>query len=150
MANNPVQLQLMQVVQSMVTEAGFDVSLKAMEFASMLAEQTAGNYQLSQVGWSGRTDPDGNIHQFLTCEGGINDSKYCNEEVDKLLNEARQSNDIVVRKEKFAAAQDILSEDMPIIYLYHPSWIWARRRARPGGGPAPAGLSRLETVTKDG
>jgi peptide/nickel transport system substrate-binding protein len=148
-ANNPVQAQLMQVVQSMVAEAGFDVSLKAMEFASMLAEQTAGNYQLSQVGWSGRTDPDGNIHQFVTCEGGINDSKYCNKEVDKLLNEARQSNDVAVRKEKYAAAQDILSKELPIIYLYHPSWIWALSNKIKGFVPYPDGMIRLANVTKE-
>ena len=84
-ANNPVQMQMMQVVQAMAAEAGFNVKLKSMEFASLLADQSAGNYQASQVGWSGRVDPDGNIHQFMTCKGGINDSKYCNPEVDRLL-----------------------------------------------------------------
>ena len=87
-ANNPVQPQMMQVVQSMAAEAGFNVKLKSMEFASLLADQSAGNYQASQVGWSGRVDPDGNIHQFMTCKGGINDSKVCIPEVDKLLDEA--------------------------------------------------------------
>jgi peptide/nickel transport system substrate-binding protein len=65
-ANNPQQMQLVQVIQSMVAEAGFDVKIKATEFATLLAEQTAGNYQASQVGWSGRIDPDGNLHQFVT------------------------------------------------------------------------------------
>ena len=73
-ANSPVVTQMMQVVQSMVAEAGFNVSLKATEFATLLAEQSAGNFQLSRSDWSGRIDPDGNLHQFVTCEGGINDS----------------------------------------------------------------------------
>src|SRR3546814_8822249 len=90
-ANNPVQTQVMQVLQAMVAEAGFNVTLKSMEFASLLSEQTAANYQASQVGWSGRIDPDGNIHQFLTCKGGIHDSKYFNPAVDKLLDNARSS-----------------------------------------------------------
>jgi peptide/nickel transport system substrate-binding protein len=145
--NTPVQLQMMQMVQAMVAEVGFDVNLRATEFASMLSEQTAGNYQLSQVGWSGRTDPDGNIHQFVTCEGGINDSKYCNEEVDRLLDEARESNDPAERKEKYDAAQAILAEDLPIIYLYHPSWIWALDSSIEGFVAYPDGMIRLENVT---
>ena len=92
-ANNPVVTQMMQVVQAMVAEAGFDVTLRATEFATLLSEQTAGNFQLSRSDWSGRPDPDGNLHQFVTCEGGINDPKYCNPEVDRLLNEARAVTD---------------------------------------------------------
>ncbi len=145
--NTPVQLQLMQVVQSMVAEAGFDVSLKATEFASMLSAQTAGDYQVSQVGWSGRTDPDGNLHQFVTCEGGINDSKFCDEEVDRLLNAARETNDIEERKALYAEAQAILNEQLPIIYLYHPSWIWALDSSIEGFVAYPDGMIRLENVT---
>ncbi|WP_099865528.1 ABC transporter substrate-binding protein [Pararhizobium haloflavum] len=145
--NNPVQQQMMQMVQAMVAEAGFDLSLKATEFASMLSAQTAGDYQLSQVGWSGRTDPDGNIHQFVTCEGGINDSKYCNEEVDRLLNAARETNEMEERKALYAEAQAILNEDLPIIYLYHPSWIWALDNTIEGFVAYPDGMIRLENVT---
>jgi len=145
-ANNPVQTQLMQVVQAMAAEAGFNVTLKSMEFASLLADQSAGNYQASQVGWSGRVDPDGNIHQFMTCEGGINDSKYCNPEIDKLLDEARKSTDNAVRKEKYDAARDILIADLPIIYLYHQTWIWALSDKMDGFTAYPDGMIRLENV----
>jgi len=145
-ANNPVQTQMMQVVQAMAAEAGFNVKLKSMEFASLLADQSAGNYQASQVGWSGRVDPDGNIHQFMTCGGGINDSKYCNPEVDKLLDEARTSTDLEVRKEKYDAARDILNADLPIIYLYHVTWIWALSDTLEGFTAYPDGMIRLENV----
>ncbi len=145
--NNPVQLQLMQVIQSMAGEAGFDISIRATEFASMLQEQTAGNYEGSQVGWSGRTDPDGNIHAFVTCEGGLNDSKFCDPEVDRLLNEARVSTDPAVRKQSYDAAQAILQEELPIIYLYHQTWLWALQDDVQGFVPYPDGMIRLAGVT---
>ncbi len=145
-ANNPVQTQMMQVVQAMAGEAGFNVKLKTMEFASLLADQSAGNYQASQVGWSGRVDPDGNIHQFMTCKGGINDSKICLPEVDKLLDEARTSTDIATRKAKYDKARDILINELPIIYLYHPTWIWALSGKLEGFMPYPDGMIRLENV----
>ncbi|KQV65160.1 ABC transporter substrate-binding protein [Rhizobium sp. Root1220] len=146
--NNPVAAQMMQIVQSMVAEAGFDVSLKSTEFATLLSEQTAGNYQLSRSDWSGRVDPDGNIHQFITCKGGINDTKYCNPDVDKLLNEARASTDDAVRKQKYDAAAVILNDDMPIIYLGHQSWIWALHKNITGFVPSPDGMIRLTGVKK--
>lgn len=146
--NNPVAQQMMQIVQSMVAEAGFDVSLKSTEFATLLDEQTRGNYQLSRSDWSGRVDPDGNIHQFITCKGGINDTKYCNPEVDKLLNEARASTDDAVRKQKYDAASVILNDDMPIIYLGHQSWIWALNKSVTGFVPAPDGMIRLTGMKK--
>jgi peptide/nickel transport system substrate-binding protein len=130
----------------MAAEAGFNVKLKSMEFASLLADQSAGTYQASQVGWSGRVDPDGNIHQFMTCKGGINDSKYCNPAVDALLDAARTSTDNAVRKAKYDAARDILSVDLPIIYLYHQTWIWALSDKLDGFVAYPDGMIRLENV----
>lgn len=145
-ANNPVQTQMMQVVQAMAAEAGINIKLKSMEFASLLADQSAGNYQGSQVGWSGRVDPDGNIHTFMTCKGGINDSKYCNPEIDKLLDAARTSTDLEVRKAKYDEARAILIKDLPIIYLYHVTWIWALSDKLEGFTPYPDGMIRLQNV----
>ncbi|WP_137131823.1 ABC transporter substrate-binding protein [Rhizobium sp. FY34] len=146
--NNPVAQQMMQVVQSMVAEAGFDVQLKSTEFATLLDEQTRGNYQLSRSDWSGRVDPDGNIHQFITCKGGINDTKYCNPKVDELLNEARATTDQAVRKAKYDAASVILNDDLPIIYLGHQSWIWAMQKNVTGFVASPDGMIRLVGMKK--
>ena len=146
-ANNPVQMQVAQVIQAMAAEAGFDIRIAAKEFATQLNEQTAGNYEASQVGWSGRTDPDGNIHQFNTCDGGINDSKFCNAEVDRLLNEARTSNDFATRKAAYDAAREILVQEMPIIYLYHPTWLWALNTRIEGFVVYPDGMIRLSGVS---
>ncbi|MGB5557579.1 MAG: ABC transporter substrate-binding protein [Paracoccaceae bacterium] len=146
-ANNPVQMQLMQVVQAMAAEAGINISLVSKEFATLLSDQTAGDYTASQIGWSGRVDPDGNIHQFMTCDGGINDSKYCNPEVDALLNKARTSNDLATRKQSYDAALDILAVDLPIIYLYHQVWIWALSNKIEGFTAYPDGMIRLQGVS---
>lgn len=146
--NNPDNTRVAQVIQAMAAEAGIDIKLRATEFATMLKEQTAGNYQATQVGWSGRVDPDGNIHTFMTCGGGINDSKYCNPEVDRLLNAARQTNALAERKQLYASAMEILDRDRPIIYLYHPKWIWALRAEIDGYVPYPDAMIRLEGMRK--
>ncbi|MGC9369698.1 MAG: ABC transporter substrate-binding protein [Paracoccaceae bacterium] len=146
-ANNPVQMQMMQVVQAMAAEAGINIKLVAKEFATLLKDQSAGDYTASQIGWSGRVDPDGNIHQFMTCEGGINDSKFCMPEIDALLDKARTSTDMAERKAAYDAAREILIEELPIIYLYHVTWIWALDDKIDGFVPYPDGMIRLEGVS---
>ena len=143
-ANNPVQMQLTQVIQAMAAEAGFDIEIVAKEFATLLQDQTAGAYEVSQIGWSGRTDPDGNIHTFVTTGGGINDSKYSNPEVDRLLNEARTASDMAGRKAAYDAANEILRVELPIIYLYHPAWLWAMDADLEGFVAYPDGMIRLQ------
>ncbi|MFP1979914.1 ABC transporter substrate-binding protein [Lonsdalea quercina] len=147
-ANNTTQTQMMQVIQSMAAEAGFNVKLKATEFATLLSEQTAGNYVLSRSDWSGRSDPDGNIHPFVTCDGGINDTKYCNPAVDKLLNEARESTDNAVRKARYDAATKILDDDLPLIYLGHQAYLYAYSKKIAGFTPSADGMIRLTGVKK--
>jgi peptide/nickel transport system substrate-binding protein len=146
-ANNPVQMQMMQVVQAMAAEAGINITLTAKEFATLLKDQTAGDYVASQVGWSGRVDPDGNLHQFVTCKGGINDAKFCDPAVDALLDTARTTTDTAARKAAYDAAQDVLMDELPLIYLYHQTWIWALNNKLSGFVPYPDGMIRLQGVS---
>ena len=148
--NNPVQMQLMQVVQAMAGEAGIRIEIVAKEFATLLRDQSAGDYTASQIGWSGRVDPDGNIHQFVTTGAGLNDSGYSNPEVDRLLNEARVSTDPATRLASYNAAREILNEESTLVYLYHVTWIWALDDSVRGFLPYPDGMIRLEGVTVDG
>ncbi|MFZ3581756.1 ABC transporter substrate-binding protein [Loktanella sp. DJP18] len=143
-----IDQQVTQVIQAMAAEAGITVNVVAKEFATQLSQQTAGDYEISQVGWSGRVDPDGNIHQFVTCEGGINDAKYCNPQVDELLNEARATNDTAARKALYDQATAILNDEMPLIYVFHQNWIWAMDAGVTGFVPYPDGMIRLAGVTK--
>lgn len=117
------------------------------EFATLLQDQSAGDFTASQIGWSGRIDPDGNIHSFMTTGGGLNDSGYSNPEVDKLLNEARVSSDQATRKALYDQARAILVEDLPIVYLYHEKWVWAFDTGLEGFTAYPDGMIRLEGVT---
>ncbi|SFL16041.1 peptide/nickel transport system substrate-binding protein [Loktanella salsilacus] len=145
--NTTIPLQLMQVIQSMTAEAGINIEIVSKEFATLLSDQTAGDYQASQIGWSGRVDPDGNIHQFVTTDGGINDAGYSNATVDDALNAARTQADVASRKAQYDAARDVLINDAPLVYLYHESWITALDANIEGYTAYPDGMIRLEGVT---
>jgi peptide/nickel transport system substrate-binding protein len=141
--NNPVDAQLGQVIQAMVQEAGFDLQLRASEFASQLRDQQQGRFQISRVGWSGRIDPDGNVHPFWTTGGGQNDAKYSNPEVDRLLREARAVYDQAARKALYDAAQRIIQDEVPQIYLYNQPWYFALSARLTGFAVNPDGMIRL-------
>ena len=64
--NQPDVLQEAEVIQSMAAEAGFDVHIQAMEFASSLAASTRGEFEAYLIGWSGRVDIDGNTYHSCT------------------------------------------------------------------------------------
>jgi peptide/nickel transport system substrate-binding protein len=146
--NNPVQAQVGQVVQAMAQEAGIDVQVRSTEFASQLRDQQQGKFQLSLIGWSGRIDPDGNIHQFVTSKGNQNDGKYANAEVDKQLDEARTIYDAAARKKHYDAAQKILQDELPIIYLYNDKRYFALRSNIQGFVINPDGMIRLAGIKR--
>ncbi|MEL6208359.1 MAG: ABC transporter substrate-binding protein, partial [Pseudomonadota bacterium] len=89
----------------------------------------------------------GDIHQFMTTGGGINDSHFSDPDMDTFLNEARLSTDPEVRKESYNAAIAMQQDEMPIIYLYHPVWIWALDESVAGFTPYPDGMIRLHGVS---
>ena len=78
-----------EVVQSMAAEAGFDLKIRVTEFATSLKQAEDGNYQVFLIGWSGRSDPDGNSYSFQTCGSPQNTTGYCDKEVDAAHAEAR-------------------------------------------------------------
>ena len=144
--NDTERQQVGQVIQSMAKDAGIDIKLQAIEFISMLSQQRQGNFEATLVGWSGRVDPDGNLHQLLTCTAPTNDAKYCNPELDRVLNEARGKSDLALRKTLYDKAAAILAQDRPVIYLFHNPWIFAFSAKMEGFVPYPDGIIRLAGV----
>jgi peptide/nickel transport system substrate-binding protein len=146
--NNPVDAQLGQVIQAMAQESGIDIQIRSTEFASQLRDQQQGKFQMSRIGWSGRIDPDGNIHQFVTTKGNQNDGRYSNAEVDRLLDEARTIYDPAERKKRYDAAQKFLQDELPIVYLYNQTVFFAMRSNLQGFVINPDGMIRLSGLKR--
>lgn len=143
--NNPDLRQVGEVIQSMVAEAGFNLTLRAMEFASSLQAAARGEFQTYLVGWSGRTDPDGNIYSFTRTGGGQNDGRYSNPEVDRLLDAARTELDIEKRRDLYAQAVRIaFGQDVGRIYLWHRKNVMAHTARLAGYRPISDGMIRLQ------
>ena len=141
--NNPDLRQAAEVMQSMLREAGFDLRLNAMEFASSLQAAQRGDFETYLVAWSGRVDPDGNIYTFSATSGPNNDGRYSNPEVDRLLNAARAETDAAKRRDLYAQVLQIgIRQDRHRIYLWHRKNIVAHTARLSGFVPVPDGLIR--------
>jgi peptide/nickel transport system substrate-binding protein len=145
---NPEILRAAQVLQAMAGEAGFDIKIRATEFTSSIDLSTKGDFESYLIGWSGRTDPDGNIYNFDSCKGppGLNVTHYCKPEVDAALDAARTAADPAARLAQYKIAAGHLLTDRPIIYLWHPKWLYAAAAKLSGFTPYPDGLIRPQGI----
>jgi peptide/nickel transport system substrate-binding protein len=142
--NNPPQRRVGEIIQGMAREAGFDISLRPSEFASALKDNDDGKHAAFLIGWSGRVDPDGNIHQGQACGGSLNATLACDEKIDALLNRAREVTDVAQRRALYREAIDLLGARRNTIYLYHPNYIVAFPKTFKGYRSVPDGLIRLK------
>jgi peptide/nickel transport system substrate-binding protein len=118
-AGNAQQQRIGQAIQAMAKEAGFNVKLQPTEFTAQLDKQDAGTFDTSLIGWSGRVDPDGNIHEFVDTKGSLNDSGYSSPQMDQLLAQSRTTLDQNKRKQIYTQIQQLLMTDAPLLYIWH-------------------------------
>src|SRR5882724_606186 len=142
--NNPGERRVGEVIQQMARDAGFNISLRPQEFASALKDDDDGKLQSFQIGWSGRVDPDGNIHMNQTCKGSLNATLACDEKIDALLNRAREISDVDQRRALYREAIDLFTARRNIIYIYHPNYIVAFPKNLKGYKAVPDGLIRIK------
>lgn len=144
-APNPDTRQVGEVIQAMAAEAGFEVTVNVMEFASSLQAATRGDFEAFLVGWSGRTDPDGNLYTFVHSKGGQNDGRYSNPEVDRLLDATRGETDPAKRLALYTALQkEYIEKDVGRLYLWHRKQIVAHSERVQGFTAISDGMIRLQ------
>jgi peptide/nickel transport system substrate-binding protein len=145
--NDTLAMLAGQVIQAMAQEAGITLNIRATEFASSLNLAEKGDYQAYFFGWSGRTDPDGNLYNFLSCKGPLNYSGYCNESVDAEIAAARIVADPAERAQHYAKVAEQVLKDRPVIYLFHRRWIYGFSKKLAGFAPYPDGLIRPQGLS---
>jgi peptide/nickel transport system substrate-binding protein len=144
--NGPENRAVAEVVQSMAAEAGFDLKIRVTEFATSLKQGEDGDYQLYLIGWSGRSDPDGNSYSFQTCKSPQNNAGYCDKEVDAAHAEARARSEPAERKKAYEIVAKKFLAEGSILYLYHAQVLVALTDKVEGYKQMPDGLVRVVGV----
>jgi len=108
--------QLLQLTKQMGEAAGMKITLETQEQGAFVNRMfsKSGDYTAACFRSSHFIEPDA-IRMGLTTDDAGNLVFYSNPEVDKLLDEARQSADFDVRKAKYDEVQEITGEEVPLI-----------------------------------
>jgi len=136
--------RMAQVIQAMAKDAGFDVKIQSTEFATALKLSDQGQYEAFLLAWSGRADPDGNLHIFLACKGPLNNAGWCKPEPDAAIEKARVTLDPAQRAKLYETVAQNVAKDRPIIYLFHRNWLWAHNSKLTGLRTVPDGMVRVQ------
>ena len=96
-----------------------NVTIQPLEPAAWLDAIFSANFDMMYFGWTGLADPDGYIYtvHHSSAIGGRNVMKYRNDRVDELFDAARMSTDIGERGTYYHEIQEILAEDLPVIFM---------------------------------
>jgi peptide/nickel transport system substrate-binding protein len=131
------------LIQSMLAEAGMTMTIQTQENVTMLQAGRKGDFEAYFTFWSGRPDPDGNVFSFNSCSGAQNDGKYCNPDVDGLLQKARHVFDPAERKKLYDQVTAILMRDVPRLHLWHRRVFTGFNARIQGFTPHPDGIIRV-------
>ena len=103
---NQLRATTAQLVQEDLAEIGIPVTIETTaDLGLTLAE---GDFDIMIFAWVGSPAFQTSGNQFWACEGGGNYGHYCNEEVDRLVNEALNQIDL-------ADVADLLNQAMEIV-----------------------------------
>ncbi len=120
---NPVRLQIAQIVQANLLEIGIKVSIEPLEWGSYLERTAAGEHDMFILGWTTVTaDADYGLYALFHSElhgSAGNRSFYTNTEVDNLLDAAKVATDESERLELYAKAQELIVAEAPTVNLYY-------------------------------
>jgi peptide/nickel transport system substrate-binding protein len=142
--NTPLELQVGSIIQSMAAQAGFDVTLQPLEFTTTLTKAAAGDFEMYQIGWSGRIDPDQNIFNDWYPGAGLNYTGADYPALTNLLLEARASTSTAQRQALYTQAVQLMHQELNIIYLWYDKFFLGLRKNVTGVQYFPDGLVRLE------
>ncbi|MBA9085218.1 oligopeptide transport system substrate-binding protein [Fontibacillus solani] len=99
---------------------GVDVKTENQEWGVFIENRQNLNYQVARAGWTADYNDPMTFLDMWTSNSGNNDIGLKNEEYDKLINEAKTTEDNAKRNENFKKAEEILVKDtmgiMPIYY----------------------------------
>lgn len=108
---------------------GVEVEIKAVSGEQIIEIIQKRDFQVLLYGQSVGGDPD--IYAFWHSSqitSGLNLAGYNNETVDRLLVEARTTNNLEERMGKYKEIQKELLNDVPVIFLYSPAYTYVQAK----------------------
>ena len=140
---NDERKKIAEIIQQRLKDIGIQADIQLIEWAAFIKEFVKPRrFEVIVLGLGTGSDPDQFVvwHSSQRGPDQMNRTGYANPEVDALLEAGRQS---CVQKDRvryYHRIQQILAEDLPMIFLYNRDQLPVVTSRIRGVSPAPAGL----------
>ena len=149
--DNQDRIDTATAVQAQLAEIGIDVEIEIVEWGAYLEDTAAGEHDMFILGWSTVTgDADYGLYPLFHSDNfGVagNRTFFATDELDSVLEEARQSSDEDERLDLYSRAQEILVDEAPMIPIHHPEFLLAVSDDVEGLWQHPTGILMLRDVS---
>lgn len=130
---DPINRQIAQLLQQELRqEANIELRISEIESAAFFARLAEGTVPMWIAGWGALSDPDrGTYRQFHSRNWppeGPNRQFYQNARADELMDAARTTTDVDLRREYYLELQEILVSEASYVILYYPEIISGAHR----------------------
>jgi len=136
------------IMHAMLRDAGFNVELEVVDWATQLGNYLAGTFQLSSFDYSARTEPFMNYQVFMGSKAGNPAVQWDNAAAMQSLEQSETLYDSGLRSIHFEKLHDMMMMQVPIIGLYNKAIMYAQTKDVEGYESWVLGLQRFWGVTK--
>ncbi|MGF6175379.1 ABC transporter substrate-binding protein [Ensifer sp. 4252] len=135
------------LVQAMVAEAGINIQIETLDWATLLDRYTAGRYTAMSFLYSARLDPSLSYDMVSGDKSAQPNKVWDNAQGRELMAQARVISDPAKRQPIFDRLEDMIRADVPLVVLYSGTRIIAVRKGVEGFAIWPLGLPRAWGVS---
>lgn len=140
-----------QLLQADLKKIGISSDIKMVEWGELIRRAKAGEHDLLFMGWSGENgDPDNFLTPQFSCaalQSGTNFARYCDADLDNLINDGKGTNDQSKRTKIYERAQAVIQRRALWLPLAHPAATVIIRRNVVGYSVSPFGRQDFSRVT---
>lgn len=112
-----------ELAQQFFADVGIDMQLSEAPVSAILEAMPKGEMDCSLFNWTYGDAADPDASTTLRSDGANNFSRFSNERVDELLDLGLREPDPEKRAEYYHEIQQIVTEEVPFLYLQYDDWI---------------------------
>jgi len=148
---NPNGKKVAEAIQADLAKIGIKAAIVSYDWGTYLEKTKHGEHMMAQLGWTGDNgDPDNFLYVLLSSTAAQipaqNIAFYKSEKFDKLVEEAKITNDVKKRTELYKKAQVVFHEEVPWVPMAHSIVVEPMRKEVMGFTLDPVGKRRFDKV----
>ncbi len=119
---NPNARRMAELVQADWAKIGVNAEIVSYEWGEYLERTKKGEQGTFMLGWTGDNgDPDNFLAVLLGCDGvgGSNRARFCNDEFEQLIQQAKTTSDVLERTRLYEEAQLVFKREAPWATIAH-------------------------------